>query len=136
MSASRSEAPVATPAATTSGRSEAGRQRLVALGGVLGAFAASSCCIVPLILFSLGIGGAWIGNLTALEPYSIYFTIAALAFVGLGFWHVYFRKGAECVDGYYCARPQSRRITKIALWAAALLLLVNMTMGWWAPLFY
>lgn len=110
--------------------------RWLAAGGVLGAVLASTCCIVPLLLVTIGISGAWIGNLTALEPYSIYFTIAALAFVGLGFWHVYFRKGAECVDGYYCARPQSRRITKIALWAAALLLLVNMTMGWWAPLFY
>src|SRR5258708_16920370 len=50
-------------------RDEAGRQRLVAAGGILGALAASSCCIVPLILFSLGIGGAWIGNLTALAPY-------------------------------------------------------------------
>lgn len=50
--------------------SDAGRQRLVAAGGVLGALAAASCCIIPLILFSLGIGGAWIGNLTALAPTS------------------------------------------------------------------
>src|SRR5258708_21257504 len=50
-------------------RDEAARQRLAAVGGILGALAASSCCIVPLILFSLGIGGAWIGNLTALAPY-------------------------------------------------------------------
>ena len=50
-------------------RGDAGRQHLIAAGGILGALAASSCCIVPLILFSLGIGGAWIGNLTALAPY-------------------------------------------------------------------
>ncbi|WP_342634038.1 mercuric transporter MerT family protein [Mesorhizobium waimense] len=49
-------------------RSEAGRQRLLVAGGLLGALAASSCCIVPLVLFSLGIGGAWISNLTALAP--------------------------------------------------------------------
>lgn len=42
------------------------RTRLVAAGGILGALAASSCCIIPLVLFSLGISGAWIGNLTAL----------------------------------------------------------------------
>ncbi len=34
-----------------------GRQRLVAAGGILGALAASSCCIIRLVLFSLGIGG-------------------------------------------------------------------------------
>jgi mercuric ion transport protein len=31
---------------------------LAAAGGVLGALAASSCCMVPLVLFALGIGGA------------------------------------------------------------------------------
>jgi mercuric ion transport protein len=112
------------------------RERWFAAGGFLGAILASTCCIVPLVLVTIGVSGAWIGNLTALEPYSIYFTITALAFVGLGFWHVYFRTSAECVDGSYCARPESRRITKIALWTAALLLLINMTMRWWAPLFY
>src|SRR5258707_14378604 len=50
-------------------RRQVGRQHLIAAGGILGALAASSCCIVPLILFSFGIGGAWIGNLTALAPY-------------------------------------------------------------------
>lgn len=110
--------------------------RWLAAGGVLGAILASTCCIVPLVLVTIGVSGAWIGNLTALAPYSLYFTIAAIAFVGLGFWHVYVRKSAECVDGTYCARPGSRRITKIVLWTAALLLLVNMTMRWWAPLFY
>jgi mercuric ion transport protein len=32
--------------------------------GLLGALAASSCCILPLVLFSLGVSGAWIGNFT------------------------------------------------------------------------
>lgn len=106
------------------------------MGGVLGAILASTCCIVPLVLVTIGVSGAWIGKLTALEPYSIYFTVAALVFVGMGFWHVYFRKSPQCVDGTYCARPDSRRITKIALWTAGILLLVNITMSWWAPLFY
>jgi len=43
-------------------------QGILAAGGVIGALAASSCCIVPLALFALGISGAWIGNLTALAP--------------------------------------------------------------------
>ena len=33
-----------------------GRKTWVAAGGILGAIAASSCCILPLVLFSLGIG--------------------------------------------------------------------------------
>src|SRR3546814_16397700 len=51
-----------------SGRA-ARKARLAATGGVLGAIAALSCCIMPLALFALGISGAWIANLTALAPY-------------------------------------------------------------------
>jgi len=40
-----------------------GKAGLAAAGGILGALAASSCCIVSLALFTLGISGAWIGNL-------------------------------------------------------------------------
>ena len=41
-------------------------QHLLAAGGVLGALAASSCCVAPLVLFGLGVSGAWIANLTRL----------------------------------------------------------------------
>ncbi|EMR15037.1 mercuric transport protein, partial [Klebsiella quasipneumoniae] len=27
------------------------------------------CCLGPLVLIALGFSGAWIGNLTVLEPY-------------------------------------------------------------------
>jgi mercuric ion transport protein len=57
-------------------------QKLAVVGGILGAIAASSCCILPLVLFSLGISGAWIGNLTALAPYQPYFIAATLACLG------------------------------------------------------
>jgi len=50
------------------------RQRLMAAGGLLGALAASSCCILPLTLFGLGMSGAWIGNFTQLAPYQPYFS--------------------------------------------------------------
>ncbi len=65
--------------------------RLLATGGVLGALAASSCCIVPLVLFTLGVGGAWIGNLTALAPYQPLFAALTLGFLGAGFYLVYRR---------------------------------------------
>src|SRR6266481_210174 len=51
------------------------REGLLAAGGVIGAIAASSCCILPLVLFTLGISGAWIGNLTALAPYQPIFLV-------------------------------------------------------------
>lgn len=38
------------------------------IAGALAAVGASVCCVAPLVLLALGIGGAWISNLTALEP--------------------------------------------------------------------
>ena len=46
--------------------------------GGLAAILASTCCLGPLILVALGFSGAWIGNLTALEPYRPIFIGAAL----------------------------------------------------------
>jgi mercuric ion transport protein len=43
-------------------------QTLLAVGGILAALAASSCCIAPLVLFALGVSGAWIANLSQLAP--------------------------------------------------------------------
>jgi mercuric transport protein len=64
------------------------RQALLAGGGLLGALAACSCCIVPLILFGLGVSGAWIGSFTRLAPYQPIFIAATLACLGAGAWLV------------------------------------------------
>lgn len=42
---------------------------MAAVGSVLAALAASSCCLLPVILFTLGAGGAWIGTLVRLAPF-------------------------------------------------------------------
>lgn len=119
-------------AATHLARREGG---LAALS-VIGAFLASACCIVPLVLVTLGVSGAWIGNLTMLEPYKPYISAVTLVPLGLGFWQVYFRPKPACEPGSYCARPQSSIITKTALWVATAIVLLAVTIGWWAPLFY
>ena len=102
-------------------RAEGRRMGLVAAVGMLGALAATSCCIVPLVLFALGIGGAWIGNLTALAPYQPIFIAATLIFLGTGYYLVYRRRGAACADGKCRARLLPRRGVKLALWAATAL---------------
>lgn len=112
------------------------RKTWFAAGGVIGAILASTCCIAPLVLLTLGISGAWIGNLTALEPYKPYFAVVALVFIGLGFRQVYFKTKPACVEGSYCARPVSSVITKTSLWLATVLVVLALTINWWAPLFY
>ena len=88
------------------------------------------------MLVTLGASGAWIGNLSVLAPYQNYFAAVTLAFLGAGFWQVYFKKAASCEEGSYCANPVSGHIIKTALWAATVLVLSALTVDWWAPLFY
>ena len=115
-------------------RREAGRQRLIAAGGILGALAASSCCIVPLILFSLGIGGAWIGNLTALAPYKPLFVAGTTGLLGYGFYLVYWKPRRACADDSACARPIPNRLVQLALWIATVLVVAAFAFDYVAPL--
>jgi mercuric ion transport protein len=106
---------------------------LAAAGGILGALASSSCCILPLALFSLGASGAWLGNLSALSPYQPVFIAITLGFLGAGFWVAYRRPGAACAEPATCAGPASGRIVKLALWTATLLVAVALAFPYVAP---
>jgi mercuric ion transport protein len=110
------------------------RERLLAVAGLLAAVAASSCCILPLVLFGLGVSGAWIGNLTRLAPYQPYFIVATLACIGIGYWLLYRSSTVSCADGEACARPLSRRFVKVALVVATALVIVAFGFDFIAPL--
>lgn len=115
--------------------SAAGRvQKLVAAGGILGAVAASSCCIVPLLLFSLGVSGAWIGNLTRLAPYQPYFIAVTLACLGYGYWLVRRAHRTACAEGAACSRPLSNKVVTTALIVATLLVAAALAFDFLAPL--
>jgi mercuric ion transport protein len=43
------------------------------IGAVLAAIGASVCCVGPLLLISLGIGGAWMSAFTSMETVRPYF---------------------------------------------------------------
>jgi mercuric ion transport protein len=137
MDAARSGTAEDRPAAAgslVSERGGVGRQRLVAVGAILGALAASSCCIIPLILFGLGIGGAWIGNLTALAPYKPFFVGGTMGVLGYGFYLVYWKPRRACADDAACARPVPSRVVQIALWAATALVAAAFAFDYVAPL--
>ena len=109
------------------------RQAWLAAGGMLGAFSSMSCCILPLVLFSLGISGAWIGNLTALAPHQPILVAITLGFLGTGFWLVYLRPKPACTDGEACARPLPGRIVKTSLWLATILVAAALAFPYAAP---
>ena len=59
----------------------------------------AACCTLPLAVVSLGVGGAWMGSLTALAPYRwIFVTLAvgALAYAGYNEWRLQRQPDCEC----------------------------------------
>lgn len=103
-------------------------------GGLAGILA-SACCVGPLVLVSLGFGGAWIGTLTALEPYRwVFFGIAVLALILA--WRKIYRPVGQCEPGQVCAVPRVRRTYKITLWVVATFVLIAFASPYFAPLFY
>ena len=127
----------AADAAQKSGPMDAAMHKagLLSIGGILAALAAASCCVVPFALFMAGISGAWISNLTALEPYQPIFAAVTFGFLGYGFYLVYRKPKVACADGSYCAKPSSGRIAKIGLWTATVLVIVALGFPKLAPLF-
>ncbi|MGQ0485881.1 MAG: mercuric transporter MerT family protein [Hyphomicrobiales bacterium] len=126
--------PTAALSAVTQAKEVAGdrSQKLMAAGGILGSIAAMSCCILPLVLFSLGISGAWIGNLTSLAPYQPYFIAATLAFLGCGYWLVYRSRRVVCTDGV-CARPLPNRLVIFGLVLATIFVAADLAFNFLAP---
>lgn len=110
-------------------------QGLTAAASLVGALAASSCCILPLALFALGVGGAWIANLTRLAPYQPYFIAATTAFLGIGYWQVRRSSKLACAGGRACAHPLPNRAVKASLIAATMLAVAALGFNFLAPLF-
>ncbi len=114
---------------------ESARKRIFAGGSVLGAIAMSSCCILPLALFSVGVTGAWIGNLSALYPYKLYFLVPTAGFLAGGFYLIYRKPKADaCEADGACAAPISSWINKVVLWSATALTLAALAFPYFAPL--
>ena len=103
--------------------------------GGLAAILASTCCLGPLVLITLGFSGAWIANLTVLEPYRPLFIGAAL--VALFFaWRRIWRPAVTCQPGEACALPQVKTTDKALFWLVAALVAIALGFPYIAPWFY
>lgn len=114
--------------------SELGNGRSALAAGGLSAILASACCLGPLALVTLGFSGAWIGSLTALEPYRPIFlgaTLVALLFA----WRSIFRPVAACKTDGVCARPRVRTSYKVFFWVVTALTLISLAFPYALPLF-
>lgn len=112
---------------------QSGRGALVA--GGLAAILASTCCLGPLVLVAVGVSGAWIGNLTVLEPYRPIFIGAALVALLVARRRI-FRPAAACKPGEACAIPQVRIAYRLIFWIVVALVLIALAFPYVLPLFY
>lgn len=91
------------------------------IGGGLAALAASACCLGPLVLVSVGVGGAWISTLTKLEPFRPLFIGVALLCMALAYRKIYWVPAADCAPGSACALAQTNARNRILFWGVSLL---------------
>lgn len=96
----------------------------------LAALLASGCCVLPLVFVLVGVSGAWIAQLTLLQPYSLPLEALAVLALGIAGWRIYrpTRRLASCA----VARPA----TRVWFWIVAALTLLPIVVATFAPLFY
>ena len=104
------------------------------MGATLAAIGATACCAGPLVLLSLGIGGAWIGSLTALEPYRPIFILLAVLFMTFAYRRLFI--AAACEPGQTCAVPTVAKRQKIIFWVVLVVVALLASSSWFLPYFF
>lgn len=99
--------------------------------GVVAGIVGSLCCVAPLVLLMLGISGAWIGQLTALEPYRPIFIGVTAIFMALAFRHLYIVP-ARCAPGEACDDPRLQLRQRQIFWIVAVGLAALIAFPWFA----
>lgn len=105
------------------------------LAASLAAIGASLCCIGPLVLLALGIGGTWISHLVALEPYRPIFVGVTLIFLFLAFRKLYLVP-RKCTPGDACAIPGTLRNQRIIFWIVSTVLIALLTFPYYGLIFF
>jgi mercuric ion transport protein len=105
------------------------------IASVLAGIGASLCCVGPLVLLSLGMGGTWMATLTAFEPVRPVFMGVVLLFMGLTFRKLYLTDHL-CEPGRSCADDEVIRKQRFIFWVVTVPLLGLLAFPWFAPLFY
>ena len=105
------------------------------LAGLLAALGATACCFGPLLLVTLGLGGAWVSSFRTLEPYQPVFAILTLVCVGFAFYRLYVFP-RQCAPGDVCAIPAVLKRQRIIFWLVVLIVAAMFSFPLFAPIFY
>ena len=114
---------------------KAGGTRLLETGAIGSAIAASICCIGPLALAVLGVGGGAL--LLKVAPFRPYFLGATALLLGGAFYRTYRQPAAEaCAPGSTCALESSRSRQKIVLWVVTGVVILAATFPVWSRVLF
>ena len=105
------------------------------VAGVLTAFGATACCFGPLLLVTLGFGGAWVTSLRALEAFQPIFALLTIGFIGFAFHRLYI-KPRQCEPGDVCAVSAVLKRQRIVFWVVVVIVAAMFASPLLAPLFY
>ena len=107
------------------------------IGGLLAGIATSICCAGPLVLLSLGFGGAWVSNLVALKPYRPIFIVLALAALVIAYSLIYNPASDQaCEEGKICSVPPVKRMYKGLFWAVTVMVLASIASPYLISIIY
>ena len=82
----------------------------LALGGAfISSLLGAACCLGPLVLVLLGLGGG--GIALAMKPYRPYFLVLTFLLLGASFYLVYRRPVGECGPEESCTMPRAQLIS-------------------------
>ena len=103
--------------------------------GILAALGATACCFGPLLLVTLGMGGAWVSSLRALEPYQPIFIFLTLLCIGYAFKRLYIQP-RQCAVDEVCAVPAVLKCQRIIFWLVVAIVIAIFSFPLFSPLFY
>ena len=106
---------------------------LLAGGGVLASLGASSCCALPVLLASGGLGASWLSGVAAVAaPIRLPLLLMAVALTASGavsLWRAWRRRQAACEAGVPCRRPAALWLATVLTTGAAGFLMLTLTIA-------
>jgi len=106
------------------------KEGLTLTGALVAGLTASACCLGPLVLAIVGLGGA--ASALALAPYRPYLLVLTVGLLGLAFYLTYRRSASACGPGNACEMPRANRLGKTLLWLVTLVVVLAATFPYYS----
>lgn len=125
---------IQSAAARAGGGADAGKSgsaKVPLTGGVIAGLAASACCIGPLVLVALGVGGAAAGLIAFVAPLRPVLIGLALLFLGFAAYRLFYLPKV-CAPGTACADPRTLRNQRLLFIGTVIVVAALVAFPWYA----